>query len=188
MGTAVAKRRFTVEEYHRMAEAGVFPPQDRLELLGGEIIEMSPIGKAHAVCVDRLTRRFVEIAARRAIVRVQNPIQLGPRSEPQPDLALLRPREDDYAGSHPGPTDILLVVEVADTSQDYDRGNKIPAYAEAGIPEAWLVDLRARAFEIYREPAPGGYHQLRRVSSSEFLAPSAFPDARIEAAEILRGL
>ncbi len=140
--SAMATRyRFTVEDYHKMAEVDILGEDDRVELIDGEIIEMAPIGRLHAVCVVRLTDLFGETLRRRAIVWAQNPIGLGERSEPQPDLALLRWRPNFYADADPRPEDVLLIIEVADTSLAYDRDIKVPLYARAGIPEVWLVDL-----------------------------------------------
>lgn len=135
------KRRFTVREYYRMAQAGILTKDDRVELLEGEIVEMAPIGPRYAGAVDRLTELFVRNFAGAALTRVQNPIHLDEHTEPQPDLALLRPRADFYTTGHPTPEDILLVVEIAETSADVDRDVKMPLYARSGIPEAWLVDL-----------------------------------------------
>ncbi|HXG62738.1 MAG TPA: Uma2 family endonuclease [Planctomycetota bacterium] len=187
--TAIAARRlFSVEEYHRMAEAGIFTPHDRVELLEGEIVQMSPIGKSHAVCVDRLNRLLSERIARRGIVRIQNPVLLGGRSELLPDVALARPREDEYAGGHPQGADLLLVVEVADSTQEYDRLLKVPAYARAQVPEVWLIDLKARALEVYRDPFSEGFKTVLAVRPPQSVAPQAFPDILIEVEPLLRGL
>jgi Uma2 family endonuclease len=134
MGVQVQRRLFTVEEYHRMAEAGILSEDDRVELIEGELVTMSPIGSRHAACVARLTALLFPVGGR-GILWVQNPIRLGARSEPQPDVALLRYRPDFYASAHPGPEDVLLVVEVAETSADADRSLKIPLYARYGIPK-----------------------------------------------------
>src|SRR5438552_12280642 len=153
----VRRRRFTVEEYHRMAEAGILSEDDRVELIEGEIVQMSPIGPRHSACVDRLNALFTSRLRRRAIVRVQNPIVLSRWTEPQPDLTLLRPRADFYAERHPGPADVLLAVEVAETSGVYDRGTKLALYARARIPEVWLVDVRGdrrRLVRGQRLPSP----------------------------------
>jgi len=175
MTVQVPKRLFTVDEYYRMAEAGLFSEDDRLELIEGEVVEMSPIGSRHAACVDRLNRLFSTQVGGRAIVRVQSPIRLGRYSEPQPDLALLQPRDDFYAQAHPEPEDVLLVVEVAGTSAAYDREVKIPLYARSGIPEVWLVDLEAGQVEIYRKPSPNGYQEKGLMMPGRHLAPLAFP-------------
>jgi Uma2 family endonuclease len=155
----IARRQFNVTEYYRMIEAGILSEQDRVELLDGEIIEMSPIGSRHAACVDRLNHILSRLVGRDVIVRVQNPIRLDNFSEPQPDIALLRSRQDFYAHAHPTPEDVLLVIEVADTSAELDRTIKLPLYAEALIPEAWLVKLQDESIEIFSQPADGSYKQ-----------------------------
>ena len=126
-----------------MADAGIFGEDDRVELLDGEIVEMAPVGSRHAACVNKLTQLFVERSEGRALLAPRNPITLGERSEPQPDLALLRPRADYYASGHPTPDEVLLVVEVGDTTAEWDRRHKLPLYAAAGVAEVWLVDLAA---------------------------------------------
>lgn len=170
----LVRHRFDVEDFHRMAEAGVFGEDDRVELLEGEIVEMSPIGSRHAACVKRLNAAFAGALAGRAVVSVQDPIRLGPWSEPQPDVALLRPRADYYAGEHPGPADVLLVVEVAESSVDTDRRYKVPLYAAAGIPEVWLVDLVERRIDICTEPDAGGYRHVREAAAGDVIAPLTF--------------
>lgn len=185
MPVQVLRRSFTVEEYHRMAEAGILGEDDRVELLEGEIVEMAPIGSGHAACVDRLTHLLVRQFAEKAIIRVQNPVRLGERSEPQPDLALLRPRPDFYAKAHPGPEDILLLVEVAETSVGVDREVKLPLFARAGVPEVWLVDLPGERIEVYRKPTPQGYQEVRQVRRGECVASQAFPDIALAGGEIL---
>lgn len=136
MSVEIARHSFTVEEFERMGMAGIFPPDARFELIEGEIYEISPIGSPHAACVDALALLLNEIARRRFIVRVQSPIRLDDFSEPQPDVTLLRWRDDFYRGGHPTPANVLHVVEVADTTVVTDRTIKIPLYAHAGIPEA----------------------------------------------------
>jgi Uma2 family endonuclease len=139
----VTTRRFSVDEYHRMAEAGVLQPTERVELIEGKIVQMAAIGSRHAECVDRLNRILVQGIEDRGTVRVQNPVRLSDHSEPEPDIALVRPRPEGYADRHPGPDDALLIVEVADTTLTLDREVKMPLYARAGIPECWTVDLVA---------------------------------------------
>lgn len=185
MPVDVSRRPFTVEEYHRMAAAGILGEDDRVELLEGEIVQMEPIGSRHAGCVNRLTRILVERAGVRAVVTVQNPITLGPRSEPQPDIVLARPRRDDYANAHPGPADILLVVEVAETSVRYDREVKLPVYARHGVPEAWLVNLSDDRIEVYREPGPEGYRSVRHADWGEDLEVVGLPGLSVRVDEIL---
>lgn len=184
MGVDLARRLFTVQDYYRMAEVGILTEADRVELLNGEIVHMTPIGTRHADCVDRLNQLLVERLARRAIVRIQNPIRLGEHSEPQPDLALVRPGRT-YAAAHLGPQDILLIVEVAETSVDKDRDVKIPLYGQAGIPEAWLIDLPGAIIDVYLEPLPQGCKQSRRLGRGEYLAPIPFPDVKLAVNEVL---
>lgn len=185
MALQPVRHRFTVDEYHRMGQAGIFGEDDRVELIDGEIVEMTPIGSRHAACVDRLTRIFVQHLGPRAIVRVQGPIRLGEHSEPQPDLALLRPRGDFYAEAHPEAGDVLLVVEVAETSGPIDRGVKLPLYARAGIPEVWLVDLAGGAIEVHRQPSPRGYQDVQRVGRGQSLSSQAVPGLTLAVEDIL---
>mgnify|MGYP005850732689 CR=1 FL=1 len=185
MGVQVVKHRFTVEEYHRMGTAGIFSEDDRVELIEGEIVEMSPIGSRHANCVRRLIYLLSRMTGERAVIDVQNPIRLGEYSEPQPDVTLLRPRPDFYAAAHPGPADVLLVIEVADTSADYDREVKVPLYALAGIPEVWLVELYAEQIEVYRQPLPHGYQEVQIVRRGQHLSPQAFPEPALAVDDIL---
>jgi Uma2 family endonuclease len=169
MATLVTKRRFTVGEYHRLAEAGILSEDDRVELLEGEIFEMSPISSRHASCVDRLVQLFFERLGRRVIVRVQNPVRLSEYSEPQPDLTLLKPRADFYKAAHPQPDDVVLLVEVCETSGEFDRHVKLPLYAKAGIPEVWIVDLTREQIEVYRDPKPEGYQQSQIIGRGQTL-------------------
>ena len=184
MVEGVSRRRFTSAEYHAMAEAGILSEDERVELIAGEIVRMAPIGSRHAGCVKRLNRRFT-LLGNRALVSVQDPIALSPSHEPEPDLAILRPREDDYSQSHPTPADVLLVIEVADFSIEYDRDVKIPLYSGAGIPEAWLVDLSQRVIEIYRAPSAAGYREVRILHPGDPLSPQAFPDFELTVEAIL---
>lgn len=185
MSVRLLRRRFTVEDYHRMAQAGILSEDDRVELIDGEIVEMPAIGSHHAACVDRLNRLFSLRVGERAIVRVQNPIRLGPSTEPQPDLALLRPRPDFYASAHPTAEDILLGVEVADASIEYDRTVKIPLYARAGIVEAWVVDLAAGAVEVYRVPTAQGYRDVGRAGRGDALSVGALAGVSLTVAEVV---
>jgi Uma2 family endonuclease len=169
VATGLTTRRFTVEDYYRMAEAGILTPDDRVELLDGEIAEMTPIGSPHAACVDRLNRLLTATVGDRAIVRVQNPIRLDRYSEPQPDLALLRSRDDFYAAAHPGPADVLLVIEVAHTSEPMDRTVKLPLYARSGIPTAWLVVLADDRILLHEGPGPDGYRVARELHRGDRL-------------------
>lgn len=179
------RRRFAVAEYHQMLAAGILAEDDRLELIAGEIIAMSPIGARHAARVNRLNRLLIMLTAGAAVVAVQNPVTLED-SEPQPDVALLRPRADDYAAGHPGPADVLLLVEVADTSAGYDREVKLPLYARAGVPVVWLLDLAAGLLEVHSEPSPVGYRQVRRAAAGERVALPGFPADTLDVGELLR--
>ena len=169
----------SAQEYLRMGESGVFAPDARLELIEGEIVEMAPIGSRHAATVNVLNRLLGTLAGNQAIVSVQNPLVLGDRSVPQPDLALLKPRADSYSGAHPTAADVLLVVEVADTTLTFDMGTKVPLYARSGIPEAWVVDLQERALRVFREPSASGYRTGFTVSGAEKVTALALPEVVI---------
>jgi Uma2 family endonuclease len=185
MGIEAKRRLFTVEEYYQMARSGILSEDDRVELLAGEIVQMSPIGSRHAACVDRLTKSIDQQIGDAAILRVQSPIRLNHYSEPQPDLALLKPRGDFYVHAHPGPGDILLVIEVAETSVELDRRVKIPLYAQAGIPEVWIVDLEAGCVEVYENPSHGSYQAVKRYTPKQQLSPRAFPNLKVDLKDIL---
>lgn len=168
-----------------MAAAGLFGEDDRVELLEGEIVEMTPIGSRHAACVNQLNELFSDRLRRRAVVSVQNPVRLATHSEPQPDLALLRLRPDRYAGRHPGPDDVLLLVEVADTTRRWDREHKVPLYAAAGVGEVWLVDVEGEELEVFRCPEGGGYRDVILARPGDTVAPDALPDVVLDVAELL---
>lgn len=185
MAVEIVKRRFTVEEYRRMAEAGVLTEDDRVELIEGEILQMTPIGPRHAACVARLNHLFSIAVGARAIVWVQNPIRVIPDSEPQPDVALLRPLADFYKEAHPGPLDILVLIEVSETSIGYDRTVKVPLYARAGIREVWLVDLESESVHVHRNPAASGYQDVRQLSRGERLTVEALPELAFSVSDIL---
>jgi Uma2 family endonuclease len=185
MSIQLSRRLFTVHEYHQMGQAGILKEDDRVELIEGEIVQMASIGSRHAACVDRLTELLVLRLTGRAIVRVQNPIYLNEYSEPQPDVSLLRPRLDFYAATHPGPQDVLLVVEVAETSAGIDRTAKMPLYACAGITEVWLVDLQEERLEVYSQPLPQGYQQVHHIGRGASLTLQAFPDLTFDVDGIL---
>ncbi len=185
MRKPLPKRRFTVDEYYRMTEVGILGASERVELIEGEIIEMAAIGSRHAASVSRLQRMLAAGLADRGLVRVQNPVRLSDISEPEPDIAVVWPRDDDYAGAHPGATDLFLIVEVADTTVAFDRGQKAPLYSLAGIQEYWLVDLPADLIEVYRRASPDGYRDIRRLRRGDSLRPVAFPDLGLPAVAIL---
>lgn len=180
------KHRFTVSDFYRMGDAGVFPPGARVELLEGEIIDMMPIGPFHSGVVNRLADFFTQHHNGRWLVTNQNPVRLDPHSEPQPDIVLVRRDPDFYAGRHPQPEDVLLLVEVAESSLDYDRGDKRAAYGKAGIEEYWLVNLQEQCVEVYREPHFTGYARVTVLKPGDSASPAAFPDVKVDLASLLR--
>ncbi|HEY2295609.1 MAG TPA: Uma2 family endonuclease [Thermoanaerobaculia bacterium] len=181
MAAEPIRRRFTTAEYHAMAESGILAPDDRVELIEGEIWQMSPIGPLHVSRVARLDHLFQRrLAEGDAIVLVQGATHLDDFSEPEPDLALLRFREDFYASALAAPEDVLLVVEVSDTTVHYDRQVKMDLYARHGIAEAWLCNLPQATVEVYRDPSPVGYGQILTFRRGDRLSPLAFPDLVIE--------
>ena len=160
----VRRHRLTVSEYYRMVEVGLLAPDARVELIEGEMIEMAPIGSRHGSCVMRLDAQLQGSVGQRALVSVQNSVRLDDRSEPQPDLVLLRPRDDFYSRAHPTADDVLLLIEVADRSARYDIEIKTRLYAQHGIPEVWIIDLEQACVRFFRSPMPAGYGD---VSSTE---------------------
>lgn len=155
--------RLTVADYRRMGEVGILGPELRTELIDGEIVEMTPIGPTHGGTVNFLSNRLKEEIGARLILSVQNPLELNKHSEPQPDIMLLRPREDYYRSAHPKPEDVALIIEVADTTVRYDREVKLSLYAQSGIPEVWLVDLNTQRLTVYRQPTPTGFLETMPV-------------------------
>ena len=185
MSLELQRRQFTVQEYHQMAEVGILTEDDRVELIAGEIVEMAPIGIPHAGCVRRLNMIFNDLLRGKVIVDTQNPIDLSDDSEPEPDLILLRWRDDCYAEKHPQPEDILLLVEVADSTIKYDREIKIPLYAENGISEAWLIDINQQLIEVYRQAEGNSYQNMRQFFRGDSLTIEAFDDINLTVDEIL---
>lgn len=175
--TAPCRHRLSVSDFHRMGEAGIFAAGDRVELIDGEVIDMSPIGALHAAIVARLTAFLCRSVGSGVIVWCQNPIRLDEASEPEPDIALLRPRADGYMSAHPGPEDVLVVIEVADTSLAYDLGVKVPLYARHGIPEAWVIEAATRQTRVFREPGTEGYRRESLIGPEETLASAVLTDA-----------
>jgi Uma2 family endonuclease len=180
------EHRFSVKEYYRMAETGVLRPDARVELLNGEIIDMSPIGPFHGGLVNRLIRIFTKKSKGRWMVSAQNPLRLDDHSEPELDVMLLKPAPDDYTSRHPQPDDVFLLIEVSDTTLDFDHEEKLPAYGRAGVAEVWIVNLIDATIEIYREPHFTGYGSKTIVRAGDTIAPLAFPDAAVDVAELLR--
>ncbi len=171
---------FTVAEYYALADASILTKTDRVELLDGDIIHMPPIGDWHQASVDRFNHLMLPPLQGRAIVRVQGPARLNDVSEPQPDISLLKWRDNFYRRGHPSPTDILLLIEVSDTTVEYDRNAKLSAYARAGIPEVWIVSRQDRRIEAYTSPSEGTYSNVRHAGPTETIAPQAFPDVTLE--------
>ncbi len=175
MPVSASKYLFTTRDFHRMAEAGVFGDDERVELLGGEVVPMTPIGPRHASWVTTLHRALDRAAGQDAVIRTQNPVVLGDYWEPQPDIAVVRFRPDWYRDAHPVPADILLLVEVGDSSIDDDRERKLPAYATAGVPEVWLIDVARRLVHIFRNPSSTGYLDVRTLGADDRLTTPALP-------------
>lgn len=182
----LAEHRFTVKEYYRMAETGILRPDARVELLNGKIIDMSPIGPFHGSLVKRLSRLFTLKANDRWIVSTQDSLRLNDYSEPEPDVALLKPSPDIYASRHPQPDDVFLLIEVSDTTLDYDREEKLPAYGRAGIAEVWIVNLNNATVEVYLDPHFTGYGAKSVLQAGDQSVPQAFPDVVVNVAELPR--
>lgn len=185
LSLAVSLRPFSADEYEAMIRAGVLRADDRCELLEGEIVEMSPLGSRHIACVNRLVMRLVPAVGSGAIVSAQNSIRLGDYSEPQPDVALLKARPDYYERSLPRAADVLLVIEVSDTTLAYDRGAKIPIYAANAIAEVWLIDLEADAIEVYSDPSAGSYRAVRHARRGDMLSSPAIAGVELHVTDIL---
>ncbi len=185
MAARVERRRFTVDDYHRMGEAGILTEDDRVELIEGEIVQMSPIGSRHAAVVNRINGLLHSEIGNIGVTSVQNPIRIDLYGESQSDVVVLRPREDYYALQHPLPADVLLLFEVADTSLMYDRQIKLPMYARAGIREVWLVDLEEEAIERHTEPAEKGYRRVAQAGHGAKVESLAIPSLILEADAVL---
>ncbi len=185
MSYQLARRWFTVGEYNRMAEAGILTEDDCVELIEGEIVKMSPIGSRHAACVNRLNMLLSRQAGQSFIVSVQNPVIVSEYSEPEPDLAVLQWREDYYAQELPQSADVLLVVEVADTSAEVDRSVKIPLYAQSGIPITVLVDLPKELIELHSQPANGQYQSVKIFRRGDSFQLKVLPQLSLNVDDIL---
>ncbi len=179
------RHRLTVDEYYRMAEVGVLAPDARVELIDGEIIDMAPQKSRHASVVNELMRRLMRCAGDRALVSCQTPLRLSQRSEPGPDLMLLRPRADGYAQAHPNAADVLLLIEVADSSARYDREIKLPLYARHGVAEVWIVDLEAGLLRQRRQPAGESYAQAADTATPGAALLPGLPGADIDLSGLL---
>jgi Uma2 family endonuclease len=180
-----APHLFTVHDYHKMAEIGVLTEDSRVELIEGEILDMAPIGEGHFGHVNRFNRVFSRAFSDRSVVSIQNPVRLGLRSEPQPDVVLLRPRSDDYMTKFPLPEDVLLLVEVAESPLSYDRETKARLYARAGIQEYWIVNLIDSEIIVLRDPARARYRSIQVYRRGDAVSPLAFPNVSIDVADVL---
>ena len=184
-GAQPARRLFTVAEYLAMGEAGILHEDERIELLDGEIIHMAPIGDPHLFSTDALTMQIVPHVAGRAVVRVQGSIRLDDHSAPEPDLVVLRLRDNYYAESA-SPADVLLLIEVADSSLEFDAGRKAARYAAAGISEYWIANLRTGEVIVHTEPTDNdGYATIRTVPADGSLSPQAFPDLTLSLVDFM---
>ena len=178
------RHRLTVADYQRLGDCGILPEDTHVELIEGEIFDMAPIGSRHAGSVKHLARLLMNAVKDQAVVSVQDPVVLGESSEPEPDVALLRPRADFYKTRHPQANDVLLIIEVADSSLRYDREFKLPLYAQHGIAEVWIVDLALSQLDVHRQPEAGRYQESQRLTSPIALAPLAFPDLLLDLSEL----
>lgn len=185
MTVQIERRLLTVREYDQMIQSGVFGEDERIELIAGEIRNMSPIGSKHAACVNRLNMFLTMSLAKKAMISIQNPIKLSDLSEPQPDVALLRPRPDFYATGLPMPTDVLLLIEVSDSTLDYDRIEKLPRYAQAGIPEVWLIDITNEVVEQYSRPRNNRYADATTLERGQTIQAHSMSELSIEVDQIL---
>jgi len=173
------KTRISVARYQKMVATGVLTKMDRIELIDGEMIDMAPIGTKHVAIATRLNKLFVLGSGDTAIVSPGGPVKLGDFSEPQPDLLVLRPRSDDYAEQIPDPADVLLLIEVSDTTLAYDQGKKLALYARYGISEYWIVDVEARCVHVHLEPSGNTYAQIRTVMIPDALSAQALPTIEV---------
>lgn len=182
---AIMRKRFTTQEFMQMDAAGIFGEEDRLELLAGDVIEIAPPSPPHAASVTCLTMKLHQQIAGRANIRVHGPISLARFSMPLPDIAVLRQRDDFYAGGHPEPEDVLLLIEVSESSLTYDRDVKLPLYARAGVVEVWLVALNWQVVEVYRLPGENGYGEKRTMGRGDAISPLHLPEAVLRVEEII---
>jgi len=178
-------RKFSVGEYYAMADAGILRLDERVELLDGDVVAMTAVSSRHAACIDWFSRTLILALVEATIVRVQGPVRLDDDNEPEPDVVLLRRRDDYYATGHPGPDDVLLLIEVADSTLEFDRNVKLRLYAQAGIPEVWISNLRNRRVESYTDPTEDGYATVRYFEAGSSVTPLNFPDIALEVERII---
>jgi Uma2 family endonuclease len=179
------KHLTNIDEWRRLGEADIFPPESRLELINGEILEMAPIGFNHAGHLNRINKLFTRLVPDNVIASVQNPLQLGDFSEPEPDFMLLKPNVDFYSSRHPNANDVLLLVEVADSSLAFDQNQKLHLYARHGIPEYWLLNLNDSCLEVYRKPNGEVYAEKTTLRVGDTLTLSQLPEITLRIADIL---
>jgi Uma2 family endonuclease len=177
--------RFTVDDYHRMVDAGILHEDSRVELIRGRIVDMAPVGSAHIVAVNRLSRLLWKVVGDRGVVSVQNPVRLDTGSEPQPDIALLKPGADNIGAPTPHAAEVLLLIEVADSTLQDDRREKAPLYALSGVPEYWIVNLVDQVFEVYRMPQAGRYQEVRKLGPGAELDVAMFPGVKLPVSLLL---
>ena len=185
MSSEIRRKLFTANDCYRMSDAGILSPDERLELIRGEVLIMSPIGPRHGASVDGTNRVFVRSAGDNAIVRTQGTVELDQFCAPEPDIVLLRPRDDFYVSKNPAGADIILIIEVADTSLEYDTTVKVELYAILGIQEYWVADLRNNRLIAYSQPTQDRYQTIREFHQGDTVAPQLLPDCRIEVAVLL---
>lgn len=187
--TAIQTKRFTLDEYHRLTEIGFFQEDERLELIAGEIIQMAAKGTAHETCLRRLWKQLFPLVGQSATLQSQSPIIIPPNNEPEPDFAIVKNRVDDYLSSHPTPADVLLLIEIADSSLDYDQRIKLSLYAQAGIADYWIFNLLDNWLEVYSEPYQisqdkAGYSLKRVVLANQQISLPCFPDLSLDLSKI----
>jgi Uma2 family endonuclease len=176
--------KLSVEDHYKLGEVGILTEDSRVELIEGELIEMAPIGGSHMGLVNRLTRLLVLAVGDLGVVSIQNPVTLPPHSEPQPDVAILKPGADSAGSPVPHADDVLLIIEVADTTLAYDRNTKLKLYAQAGMAEAWIVNVQARCVEVYREPQGDGYNRKSEMRPGDVVTPLALPMVKVSISDI----
>lgn len=184
MSVEIVRHAFSVHDFARMRESGILTEDDRVELIDGEVRAMSPIGPLHAAVVRRLVKRLTVLVGDQAIISPQNPVQLNEYTEPQPDIAVLRPRDDNYARAHPQANDVLLIIEVSDTSAGYDRTEKLPRYAAAQIGETWIVDVGQQVVEQYTHPVRGQYAHMHKNFPGEVVTSLTVPAIVLDVSDI----
>jgi Uma2 family endonuclease len=181
----LTRHKFSTNDYHQMIELGILTKDDHVELINGEIIAMAAIGSHHSGCTNKSSQFFNKRLSARVIVSTQNPIALEDGTEPEPDIALLIPRDDFYAKGHPTPADIFFVLEIADTSFLYDKEVKLMKYARASIAEAWLLNLNQDEILACRDPSSDGYQGIQTIQRGQTLSLLAFPDITVSVDDLL---